>query len=90
MWLNKKKILEISHFSVQVYSHAVKGTAKEVMMGQFKEIMNQKNTTDDLELLSKMYTLYRNRNAEQIAANLLLAYKKLRNECIITFLDSSY
>lgn len=82
----EKGILQPSDFFMQLFSHAVTGIAKEMILGQFEEMMNEGNTTDALGLLSKMDNIYRDRNAEQTAANLLHACRQFRDESLSSFL----
>lgn len=82
----EKQILDPSDFFLQLFSHAVKGTAKELIMVDFEEMVTEGNTSDALVLLAKMDFLYMDRNAAQTAANLLHACKQFRDESLSSFL----
>lgn len=82
----EKGLLQPSDFFMQLFSQAVTGTDKELIMGQFEEMVIEGETSDALGLLTKMDELYKDRNAKQTAANLLHSCKQFKDESLSSFL----
>lgn len=75
-----------SDFFMKLFSHAVSGTAKSIITGQFQSMMARGQTWDGLGLLKEMDDAYRDKNAEQTAAALLHACRQFRDEALSSFL----
>lgn len=84
--VEERKFLQPSDYSMQLFSHAVTGTARDMVTGYFENMMMEEKTYDALGLLKEMDNLYRDQNAEQTAALLLYSCKQFKDECLTSFL----
>lgn len=84
--VDKQNILQLSDFLIQLFSHAVTGTAIDMITGQFQSMLANGMEWDALGLLHAMDNTYRNRNEEQLAAALLHACQQFRDENLLSYL----
>lgn len=84
--VEQRKFLELSDFFMNLFSHAVTGTAKDMIKGKFQEMMANWQSDDALGLLKAVDETHRYRNEEQIAASLFFACKQFKDESLSSFL----
>ena len=84
--VEERHILQPSDFFMQLYSHAVTGTAKDMITGQFQHMLAIDAIWDALGLLQAMDDTYRDRNEEQSAAALFHACRQFRDESLSSYL----
>ena len=82
----ERKFLQPGDFFMNLFSHAVSGTAKLMITGQFQEMMASGLVSDGLGLLKAMDDTFRDRNQEQTAAALLHACRQFKDESLSSFL----
>ncbi|POS84283.1 hypothetical protein EPUL_003669 [Erysiphe pulchra] len=80
------KFLQPSDFFMSLYSLAVTGTARDMITGQVGEMMTNGETGDAMKLLKTMDSIFRNRNADRTASNLLHACRQFRDGSLSSFL----
>lgn len=80
------KFLQPSDFFMHLYSRAVIGNAKEMITGQVEEMMINGETGDAVSLLKVMDNMFRNRNADKTASNLLYACRQFKDNSLSLFL----
>lgn len=84
--VQERKFLHPGDFFMTLFSHAVSGTAKLMITGQFQEMMAKGQTDDALGLLTAMDDTFRDRNEEQTAAALFHSCRQFRDESLSSFL----
>lgn len=84
--VEERNILELSDFFVQLYSHAVTGTAKDMITGQFQDVLANDSIWDALGLLQAIDDAFRDRNEEQSAAALFHECRQFRDENLSSYL----
>ncbi|KAI1004404.1 hypothetical protein K3495_g3806 [Podosphaera aphanis] len=84
--VEQRRIMEPSNFFMRFFSRAVSGTAKAMVTGQFQSMMATGKSSDALGFLQVMDDTFRDRNAEQNAADLFYACKQFRGESLSSFL----
>lgn len=84
--VEEKGVLQPSDFFMQLFSHGVAGAAKEMITGQFEGMLANNKISEALVLLEEMDHIFRDRNAEQTAVDLLYACKQFRDESLSSFL----
>lgn len=84
--VEERHMLEPSDFFMQLYSHAVTGTAQDMITGQFQDMLANDLIWDALGLLQAMDDTYRDRNEEQSAAMLFHACRQFRDESLSSYL----
>lgn len=82
----EKRLLEPSDFFMNLFSHSVTGAAKNMVTGQFQEMIANGRSTDALGFLRAMDETFRDRNEEKHAAALFYACKQFKDESLASFL----
>ena len=84
--VEQDSFLQPSDFFMLLYSRGVTGNAKEMITGQVEEMMKNGETEDAMGLLKAMDDMFRDRNADKTASNLLYVCKQFKDECLPSFL----
>lgn len=71
---------------MDLYSQAVTGNAKAMIIGAFQSMLNNGKISDALGLLKVMDDIFRDRNVDQNASALLHACKQFRDEALSSLL----